>query len=58
MTLFLASDASANVTGTIVDVQGRQVSLMRMTQGGGVLPRGDRWSVGELRERWAEISAS
>jgi len=58
VTLFLASDAAANVTGTIVDVQGRQVSLMRMTQGGGVLPRGDRWSVDELRERWAEISAS
>jgi NAD(P)-dependent dehydrogenase (short-subunit alcohol dehydrogenase family) len=57
VTLFLASDAAADITGTIVDVQGKQVSIMRMAQGAGALPTGDRWTPAELRERWAELSA-
>jgi NAD(P)-dependent dehydrogenase (short-subunit alcohol dehydrogenase family) len=58
VTLFLASDDAADVTGTVVDVQGRQVSLMRMTQTASLAPEGDRWTVKELRERWGEISSA
>jgi NAD(P)-dependent dehydrogenase (short-subunit alcohol dehydrogenase family) len=58
VTLFLASDAAGEVTGNVVDVQGKQVSLMSMKQGAGILPKGDRWTPAELRERWAELSVS
>ena len=54
---FLVSDAAAEITGTVVDVQGQQVSVYRMIQGTGVLPRaGGRWTKDELRERWTEIA--
>jgi NAD(P)-dependent dehydrogenase (short-subunit alcohol dehydrogenase family) len=57
VTLFLTSDAAADITGNVVDVQGKQVSLMSMKQGGGIQPKGDRWTTAELRERWAELSS-
>lgn len=55
--LYLASDAAAEVTGTIVGVQGPKVSIYRMIETSGVTPKsGEAWSYSELRERWAEIS--
>jgi NAD(P)-dependent dehydrogenase (short-subunit alcohol dehydrogenase family) len=57
VTLFLVSDQAADITGAVVDVQGRQVSMFRMVQSAGVMPLlGDRWTPAELRQRWAEIS--
>ncbi len=54
--VFLASEAAAEITGTIVGVQGNQLSIYKMTQSQGVAPRsGGTWSPAELRERWAEI---
>jgi NAD(P)-dependent dehydrogenase (short-subunit alcohol dehydrogenase family) len=54
--LFLASDLSADITGTIVGVQGSKVSIYRMIVSTGTTPRtGERWTPEELRERWAEI---
>ena len=56
--LFLASDLAAGINGTIVGVQGPQVSIYRMVQTAGVAPRvGSHWTPAELKERWAEISA-
>jgi NAD(P)-dependent dehydrogenase (short-subunit alcohol dehydrogenase family) len=55
--VFLASDAAAEITGAVVEVQGAQVSINRMLQGTAALPRtGSRWTVDELRERWPEIA--
>ena len=55
--LFLASDLAADITGTIVGVQGTKVSVYRMIETSGATPKaGERWSPQELRERWAEIS--
>jgi NAD(P)-dependent dehydrogenase (short-subunit alcohol dehydrogenase family) len=54
--LFLASDLSADITGSIVGVQGPKVSVYRMVETAGATPKsGDRWSAQELRERWSEI---
>jgi NAD(P)-dependent dehydrogenase (short-subunit alcohol dehydrogenase family) len=55
--LFLASDLAADITGTIVGVQGAKVSIYRMIETSGVSPKsGERWTPQELKERWAEIS--
>jgi NAD(P)-dependent dehydrogenase (short-subunit alcohol dehydrogenase family) len=54
---FLASDAAADVTGAVVEVQGRQVSVSRMLQSAGAQPAdGERWTIAELSRRWAEVS--
>jgi NAD(P)-dependent dehydrogenase (short-subunit alcohol dehydrogenase family) len=54
--LFLASDLSADITGTVVGVQGSKVSIYRMIETSGATPKaGDRWTPQELRERWSEI---
>ena len=53
---FLASDLAADITGTIVGVQGPKVSIYRMIETAGTTPKGDGWSAQELRERWGEIA--
>ena len=54
--LFLASDLAADITGTIVGVQGTRVSIYKMIETAGVAANGSEWSAQELRERWSEIS--
>ena len=55
--LFLASDLSADITGTIVGVQGPKISVYKMVESAGAMPRsGDHWTAQELRERWAEVT--
>jgi len=53
--VFLASDLAADITGTIVGVQGPKVSIYRMVETAGVTPKGERWTAQELRERWNEV---
>ena len=55
---FLASDLAADVTGCVVEVQGRQVSVRRIAQTAGVVPASPdaRWTPEELRARWSEIA--
>src|SRR5438874_3528374 len=55
--LFLASDLAADITGTIVGVQGPKVSIYKMVESNGTTPKsGDKWTAQELRERWSEIA--
>lgn len=54
---FLASDLAADISGTIVGVQGPQVSIYKMVQTPGVSPKTAIWTPQELRERWTEINA-
>jgi NAD(P)-dependent dehydrogenase (short-subunit alcohol dehydrogenase family) len=54
--LFLASDLSADITGTIVGVQGTKVSVYKMIETAGTTPKGSSWTAQELRERWTEVS--
>ena len=54
--LFLASDLSADITGTIVGVMGTKVSIYKMVESAGTAPRGASWTAQELRERWTEIA--
>jgi NAD(P)-dependent dehydrogenase (short-subunit alcohol dehydrogenase family) len=54
--LFLASDLSADINGTIVGVMGTKVSVYRMIETAGTTPKGTTWTAQELRERWGEIS--
>jgi NAD(P)-dependent dehydrogenase (short-subunit alcohol dehydrogenase family) len=54
--LFLASDLSADINGTIVGVMGTKVSVYRMIETAGTTPKGATWTAQELRERWAEIA--
>jgi NAD(P)-dependent dehydrogenase (short-subunit alcohol dehydrogenase family) len=52
---FLASDLAADVTGTIVGVQGPKIFLYKMIETEGVTREGGPWSAAEIKERWAEI---
>jgi NAD(P)-dependent dehydrogenase (short-subunit alcohol dehydrogenase family) len=54
--VYLASPLASNITGTVVDVQGPRVALIRSTQAEGVVAsRGPRWTPEELHERWSEF---
>ena len=53
---FLASDLAADVTGTIVGVQGPKIFVYKMVEGEGATREGGPWSPAEIKERWAEIS--
>ncbi|MGE5048180.1 MAG: short-chain dehydrogenase, partial [Deltaproteobacteria bacterium] len=53
---FLASDLAADITGTIVGVQGPKIFVYRMTETEGVTREGGPWSASEIKERWSEIS--
>jgi hypothetical protein len=53
---FLASDLAADVTGTIVGVQGPKVFLYKMIESQGVTREGGPWSPAEIKERWVEIA--
>jgi len=54
--VFLGSELAADITGTIVGVQGPKVSLYKMIETTGATPKGGNWLPAELRERWAEIA--
>lgn len=58
--LFLASEGAQEITGQIVGVEGPRVFLYRMVKTPGLEkdPRKGLWTVGELRDAWAKISAS
>ena len=53
---FLASDLAADITGTIVGVQGPKVFLYKMIETQGVTREGGPWSPAEIKEKWNEIS--
>lgn len=53
---FLASDLASDISGTIVGVQGTQISIYKMVQTPGVTSKGTMWTPQEIRERWAEIN--
>src|SRR5437588_6524521 len=53
---FLASDLAADITGTIVGVQGPKIFLYKMTETEGATRDGGPWNAAEIKERWAEIS--
>jgi NAD(P)-dependent dehydrogenase (short-subunit alcohol dehydrogenase family) len=53
---FLASDLAADITGTIVGVQGPKIFIYKMVETEGVTREGGPWSAAEIKERWAEIS--
>jgi NAD(P)-dependent dehydrogenase (short-subunit alcohol dehydrogenase family) len=53
---FLASDLAADITGTIVGVQGPKIFIYKMVEAEGVTREGGPWSPAEIKERWAEIS--
>ena len=52
---FLASDLAADVTGTIVGVQGPKIFLYKMIETVGVSHEGGPWNPAEIKERWTEI---
>jgi NAD(P)-dependent dehydrogenase (short-subunit alcohol dehydrogenase family) len=55
--LFLASDLAADITGTIVAVEGPRVYLYKMSTTNGVTPKdGAHWTAQEIKERWKEIA--
>ena len=53
--VFLASDLAADITGTIVGVQGPKIFVYRMMEGEGVTREGGPWSPAEIKERWSDI---
>jgi NAD(P)-dependent dehydrogenase (short-subunit alcohol dehydrogenase family) len=52
---FLASDLAADITGSIVGVQGPKIFLYKMTETEGATGDGGPWSPAEIKERWGEI---
>ena len=54
---FLASDLAADITGTIVGVQGPKIFIYKMTENEGVTrTETGPWSPAEIKERWSEIA--
>ena len=53
---FLASDLAADITGTIVGVQGPKIFVYKMIENEGATREGGPWTPAEIKERWAEIS--
>ena len=53
---FLASDLAADISGTIVGVQGPKIFIYKMVETEGATREGGPWSPAEIKERWAEIS--
>src|SRR5438270_8441781 len=53
---FLASDLAADITGTIVGVQGPKIFIYKMVETEGATREGGPWNPAEIKERWAEIS--
>ena len=53
---FLASDLAADITGTVVGVQGPKIFIYKMVEAEGVTREGGPWSPAEIKERWAEIT--
>jgi NAD(P)-dependent dehydrogenase (short-subunit alcohol dehydrogenase family) len=53
---FLASELAADITGTILGVQGPKVFLYKMIETEGVTREGGPWSPAEIKERWNEIA--
>lgn len=57
--LFLASDLGADVTGTVLAVEGPRMYLFKMIQTNAVTAKdGKRFTAQEIKERWAEISGA
>jgi len=58
--LFLASDMAADITGTIVGVEGGKIFLYKMEQSEGVVkePSKGLWTPQEIKESWAKISGA
>jgi NAD(P)-dependent dehydrogenase (short-subunit alcohol dehydrogenase family) len=55
--LFLASELAADITGSILAVEGKRMYVYRMVQTPAVVPRDPTgWSAAEIRDRWSEIS--
>lgn len=55
--VFLASDEASEITGTAVEIQGRQLSVYEISRTAGIAPnRGPRWTLDELKQRWRELS--
>src|SRR5262245_27626616 len=55
--LFLASDQAADITGTVLAVEGPRMYLFKMIQTNAVTAKnGTEWTAQEIRERWSEIS--
>jgi hypothetical protein len=57
--IFLASDLAADITGTVVGVQGPKLFLYRMEQTDGVEKDASKglWTPQEIKEAWGKISA-
>ena len=53
---FLASDLAADITGTIVGVQGPKIFVYKMIENEGATREGGPWTPAEIKERWTEIS--
>jgi NAD(P)-dependent dehydrogenase (short-subunit alcohol dehydrogenase family) len=57
--LFLASDLSSDITGTVLAAEGPRMYLFKMIQTPPIMPKdGTAWTAQEIRERWAEISGT
>ena len=52
---FLAS-TDHNLTGQVITVEGRKLSLLRPTASVGALTSSEQWTARELKEKWASIS--
>src|SRR6266705_1030316 len=53
--LILASGLAADITGTIVGVQGPKIFVYKMVETEGATREGGPWNPAEIKERWGEI---
>lgn len=56
VTRFLASEAAAEITGQVVALSGRKLSVVRSVESAGAVASEGDWSVDEIARRWAELS--
>jgi NAD(P)-dependent dehydrogenase (short-subunit alcohol dehydrogenase family) len=56
VTSFLASEAAAEITGQVVALNGRKLSVVRSVESTGAVAADGDWSVEEIARRWSELS--
>lgn len=53
---FLVSGKASEITGQVIGIDGRKLSVIRPVKSAGAMPEGQQWTSEEISRRWGELS--